>query len=135
MLAAGKTVFAGMIDRIFLRFVLTGIANTILGLGVIYVARQWVGDFAANLIGFLLVVPVSFITHRSWSFRDAGSLLPTFSRYLPSVLAGYAANLMVLRTGLAIGANPYLVQGLAIATHVAISYLLSRLVVFLEPKK
>lgn len=124
-----------MIDRVLGRFILTGIANTLLGLGVIYTARQWVDDYTANLIGYLIVVPVSFLTHRRWSFRDGGGLLPAFARYLPTVLIGYSANLAVLGVGLAAGANPYLVQALAIATHVGITYLLSRLVVFLDPRQ
>lgn len=132
VLAAEKTVRLGMIDRVLARFILAGIGNTVLGLGVIYAARQWVDDITANLIGYLLVVPVSFLSHRNWSFRDVGGLLPAFTRYLPTVLAGYAANLAVLRAGLGFGADPYLVQVLAISTHIVITYLLSRLVVFQE---
>lgn len=134
VLAAEKARLACMIDRVLARFILTGIGNTALGLGVIYTARQWVDDITANLIGYLLVVPVSFLSHRNWSFRDVGSLLPAFLRYLPTVLAGYAANLAVLRAGLGFGADPYLVQALAISTHIAITYLLSRLVVFQEQR-
>lgn len=134
VLVAEKTSCLGMIDRILARFILTGIGNTALGLGVIYTARQWVDDITANLIGYLLVVPVSFLSHRNWSFRDVGSLLPAFLRYLPTVMAGYAANLAVLRAGLSLGADPYIVQALAISTHIAITYLLSRLVVFQEQR-
>lgn len=123
-----------MIDRVLARFILTGIANTFLGLGVIYAARQVVDDFAANLIGYLLVVPVSFLTHRRWSFRDAGGRMAAFLRYLPTVLAGYAINLIVLKAGLGTGGDPYFVQACAIAAYVAATYLLSRFFVFLEPK-
>ena len=123
-----------MLDRTLLRFGVVGIGNTLLGLGVIYGARQFVPDIFANLIGYLLVVPVSFLTHRNLSFRDGGRRLSAFLRYLPTVAAGYAANVAVLTWGLSAGADPYLVQAAAITAYVGITYLLSRYVVFLQPR-
>lgn len=119
-----------MIDATLYRFLLVGVGNTILGIGVIFAARQFVDDFSANLIGYLVVVPVSFLTHRGLSFQDEGKAWPAFFRYLPSIGVGYLTNLGVLHTGLSIGANPYATQTVAILTHVLITYLLSRYVVF-----
>lgn len=123
-----------MIDRVFLRFVAVGVGNTILGLGVIFAASQFVGPFAANAIGYLFVVPISFLTHRDLSFRDRGGRLAAFARYLPTIAVGYATNLGVLNVGLMLGADNYLSQTAAIATHVAVTYFLSRLFVFLAPE-
>ena len=123
-----------MIDRVFLRFVAVGVGNTILGLGVIFAAKQFVGDFAANAIGYLFVVPISFLTHRDLSFRDRGGRLAAFARYLPTIAVGYAANLCVLNMGLMLDANSYLTQTAAIAAHVVVTYLLSRIFVFLAPE-
>ena len=122
-----------MIDRTFFRFLLVGIGNTILGLGVIFGARQFFTDIVANLIGYLVVVPISFLTHRDLSFKDRGSRRTAFLRYIPTIAAGYAANYAMLTSCLKVGANPYFAQTLAIGCHVAVTYLLSRVFVFLTP--
>ena len=85
-----------MIDRTLVRFLLVGIGNTILGLGVIFGARQFFTDIVANLIGYLVVVPISFLTHRDLSFKDHGSRRAAFLRYIPTIAAGYAANYAML---------------------------------------
>ena len=122
-----------MIDRTLFRFLLVGIGNTMLGLGVIFGARQFFTDIVANLIGYLVVVPISFLTHRDLSFKDRGSRRTAFLRYIPTIAAGYAANYAMLSSSLKFGANPYLAQTLSIGCHVAVTYLLSRVFVFLTP--
>lgn len=124
-----------MLDRTLTRFILVGVGNTLLGLAVIYAARLVTGDFLANFIGYLVVVPISFFAHRKLSFRDAGQMLPAFLRFLPTVAVGYFANLFVLTKGLAAGQNPHIVQACAMATHILLTYLLSRCVVFLHPRR
>ncbi len=119
-----------MIDRTLCRFVVVGLANTVIGLAVIFAFRSIVNDFLANLLGYMLVVPLSFLTHRRLSFRDVGSLWQAFVRYLPTVTIGYTVNLTVLTYGLSVNANPYLIQSVAISAYVAVTYLLSRYFVF-----
>ena len=121
-----------MIDRVLLRFIFVGIGNTVLGLGVIFIARQHFPEVVANAIGYLVVVPVSFLTHRDLSFRDTGGRMAAFMRYLPAVGAGYGANLAALTTMLTFGINGYVAQSVAIASHVAVTYLCLRLFVFLN---
>ena len=121
-----------MFDRVFGRFVLVGIGNTLAGLGGIFTAKLAFNDFAANLIGSLIVLPLSFVAHRDVSFQHTGSRLAAFGRYLPTVLMGYLSNLCVLTVGLSIGSNAYLTQTAAIACHVGVTYLLSRFFVFKE---
>lgn len=121
------------IDPTLGRFVIVGAGNTILGLAVIFCARQFVSDISANLIGYLIVVPVSFLMHRDFSFRDSGSRLMAFARYIPTILAGYSINYVALNGLLAAHFNPYLAQTAGIACHVVVTYLLSRLFVFLTP--
>lgn len=58
------------LDRTLARFLMVGVGNTISGLAVIFSARQFY-PAAANLIGYLIVVPVSFLSHRD-IFRDTG---------------------------------------------------------------
>ncbi|MHB8699238.1 MAG: GtrA family protein [Sulfuricaulis sp.] len=127
MLRSQKT---DVIDNTLGRFLLVGAANTVLGLGVIVFFRLFTSDYLANLIGFVLVVPVSFFTHRNVSFRHTGRLVKTFLRYLPTVAFGYSVNLIVLTCGMAARLNPYAVQVAAITMYVAATYLISRYFVF-----
>ena len=117
--------------RILSRFVLVGLLNTVLGLGVIFAASTVVNPFLANLMGYLIVVPVSFLTHRDLSFRDRGKRLPAFLRYLPTIGVGYATNLAVLTVGLKF-IHPLLAQTLSIGCHVMVTYVLSHFFVFLS---
>jgi putative flippase GtrA len=124
-----------MIDRTLVRFLAVGVGNTVLGLAVIFGARQFFSDVVANLVGYLVVVPISFLTHRDFSFRDQGDRLKAFARYVPTILAGYCANYAVLTVALRAGFNPFLAQTAAIACHVVVTYLLSRIFVFLSPEE
>lgn len=124
-----------MIDAALLRFLVVGLANTGLGVGVIFAARQVVDDYHANLIGYLLVVPVSFFSHRGWSFRDSGRWLPALARFLPAVLVGYVLNVGTLSFCLDTGANPYLAQACALTTYVLFMYVVSRYAVFRSPRR
>ena len=116
---------------IFSRFVFVGFLNTVLGISVIFIARQTVSDVAANLLSYLIVVPISFLMHRKLSFRDGGAKLKAFCRYLPTIFVGYWANYFVLTTLLDGGTDPYLSQIAALATHVIVTFALSRWFVFL----
>lgn len=120
-----------MFDRLQFRFIGVGVINTLLGLGVIFAARPFVGEFSANVIGYLVVVPLSFIAHRAVSFRDKGNRWSAFARYLPTIAAGYLANLITLGIGLEL-TNAYVAQSAAIFSHVTVTYLLSRHFVFKE---
>ncbi len=119
-----------MIDATLSRFLLVGAANTVLGLGVVFLFGLFTNEYLANLLGFIIVVPVSFITHRNLSFRHSGRVRTAFLRYVPTVAFGYSVNLVVLTGGLAARLNSYAVQAAAITCYVAATYLLSRFLVF-----
>lgn len=121
-----------MLDRVLFRYVAVGMANTALGLCMIFLARQVVNEYVANLLCYLLVVPISFLSHRNLSFRDKGGRWAAFVRYLPTVLAGYACNLAALKATLGVGFNPYLAQTTAVGCHVLVTYTLSRFFVFVQ---
>lgn len=127
VLCASKT---GVIDVTLSRFLLVGAANTVLGLGVIFLFSLVTDEYLANLLGFVVVVPVSFIAHRNLSFRHTGRVLTAFLRYLPIVAFGYSVNLTILTAGLAARLDPYAVQTAAIACYTMATYLLSRFLVF-----
>ena len=120
------------VSETFRRFVFVGIGNTILGMGVIFAAMQTFPLVAANLIGYLVVVPLSFVAHRQLSFRHRGLRFPAFIKYVFVVFVGYLTNLFVLTALSQHSVNPYLSQACAICSHVLVTYLLSRSIVFKE---
>lgn len=123
-----------MLDRTLLRFLVIGAANTVLGLSVIFCLQLFFNPVVANWMAFVLLVPVTFMAHRNWSFRDGGGLMRSFVRYLPVVVLGYAVNRVVLERSLTQAIEAHLAQGLAIAAYVTVTYLLLRLFVFLRPR-
>lgn len=115
----------------FLRYLQSGVFNTILGFGIVFSLRGMAGDYTANAIAFLVVVPISFLSHRDWSFRDRNKTWASFQRFVPVVLLGYLTNLVVLSSLLGFF-SPVLVQALAIGTHVIATYFLFKKIVFKE---
>ncbi len=117
-------------DGRLLRFIVVGGGNTVLGLGVIFIAKQVTDDVNANFVGYLLMVPLTFLSHRYLTFRDTGSQLPAFGRYLVSIMVGYIGNRLVLSWALNAEVDAYISQIFAIAAHVVLVYLLSVVFVF-----
>lgn len=121
-----------IVMRRFSRFIVVGIGNTIIGLGVIFSAKQMTDDVTANLIGYLIMVPLTFYFHRNITFKDTGRRLPAFGRYIVSISIGYLCNRLMLTWALSMGINAYISQILAIGSHVAVIYLLSLFFVFVK---
>jgi putative flippase GtrA len=82
-------------DLRFARFLLVGVANTVVGLSVIYAAK-WglgLGDVAANVAGYAVGVGCSFMLNKRWTFGHQGRALPALGRFLLVFLGAYLANL------------------------------------------
>ena len=120
------------------RFGIVGIANTAVGLAVLYGALfAGLGDFASNALGYGCGLVMSFFLHRGWTFagrsksfsRDAGGFVLAWA-------AAYVANLAVVATGRSLGFkdNP-LVQLCAIVVFSACFYLLTSRIVFTAGKR
>lgn len=119
-------------DAAALRYLLVGLGNTVLGLGIIFLLRQAVNDFAANLVAYFIVVPISFITHRNISFRDRGKKISACTRYMVVVLVGYAINVILLGSAIYLEINEYAAQTMSIIAYVFVTYVMTRLFVFTE---
>src|SRR5687768_4456318 len=77
------------------RFVIVGIANTVVGLSSIYFAK-WAmgfGDTTANLFGYLIGLTVSFVLNKTWTFAYSGAWWPAFARFLAVFAVAYLCNL------------------------------------------
>jgi putative flippase GtrA len=119
-----------------LRFVIVGLANTMIGLATIYLLK-WlvgVGDTAANVSGYSLGLVASFLFNRNWTFHHSGAWLPALARFLLVFAVDYAVNLGTVLVLLELfRMNGYAAQAFGILPYTALFYLGSRYVSF--PKR
>src|SRR3546814_504459 len=82
----------------FVRFVLAGIANTIVGYAIIFACMYLLGlsPELSNLAGYALGLCISYSLNRNFTFKSSGRISAEFSRFLFVFLVSYTANLMLL---------------------------------------
>jgi putative flippase GtrA len=121
-----------MSSRIW-RFGVVGVANTAIGLAVIYGALfAGLGDFASNALGYGSGLLVSFVLHRGWTFAGrTKSLQRDAVGFVLAWAAAYIANLTAIALGRGLGFfdNPF-VQLAGVAVFSATFYLLTSRMVF-----
>lgn len=115
------------------RYVLVGVANTCVSLGVIYAAMYFLsfGDTRANALGYLVGVTVSFVLNRNWTFGHAGAIVPALTRFIGVLLAAYFVNLATVVLLIdAFGVNRYVAQAAGVVPYTTVGYLGSRYIAF-----
>lgn len=118
------------------RFAVTGALATAVHVLVAYTALLVVAvsPFSANLVAFCVALAFSYIGHARWTFRRPGLGLLEFVRFSGVAVCAFAAGngfllackLYALPDGVALG--------FSIAVVPAVSFLLSRALVFREVK-
>ena len=119
--------------REFGRFLSVGVANALVGLSVIYLAKWYfrADNFTANAIGYSVGLLVSFILNSRWTFAYLGPRLPAMAKFLLVALVAYGMNLLTVMTAIHfMGLNDYLAQALGIPPYTVTSYLASKYLVF-----
>lgn len=122
-----------MISFEFLRFLLVGVINTCVGLGVIYACKYFadLGDASANAIGYCVGLTVSFTLNSRFTFNYRGSVLPAMLRFFGVFLVAYAANLAVVMLAInALSINGYVAQAFGVPVYTLTFYMGSKLLVF-----
>jgi putative flippase GtrA len=112
-----------------LRFVVVGIANTLIGLLAIYLCKWLFGfrDALANFSGYMIGLAVSFFLNRGWTFRHSGAVLPALARFLVIFAVAYLLNLATVLIAIhSFGVNSYVAQAIGIAPYTVFFYLGSR---------
>jgi putative flippase GtrA len=115
------------------RFGLTGLLNTAVGLGTIF-ALKWflgLGDTLANLIGYGVGLVVSYVVNSRWTFQYRESLLPVLPQYALVVLIAYLTNLACVHFCIQqLHLDSYLAQTIGVIPYAGVTYTLLRLSVF-----
>jgi putative flippase GtrA len=115
------------------RFALTGMLNTLVGLGAIFALKWFAGmnDTFANLLGYALGLVVSYLINSRWTFRYRQSLLPVLPQYLLVLGVAYLINLAVVNFCISrLQINSYLAQACGVIPYAGVSYVLLRCFVF-----
>lgn len=116
-----------------LKFLLVGVVNTAVGLGIIFVAWRYLGfsHLTANMAGYAVGVTLSYFLNRRWTFNCREPHRHSLWRFLAVVGAAYAANLwVVLAADRSIGADSFLPQLLGSVVYTAVGFMGSRLFAF-----
>lgn len=109
-----------------------GMANTLLGLLVIYAAK-WVArlpDLPANLLGYLAGLAASYALNARWTFAFRGRHGIAAPRFVLVILAAYLANVATVYAALGLAVNSYIAQAAGIVPYTVIGYLGTALFVF-----
>jgi len=116
-----------------IRFGIVGILNTVVGLGVIVLAKALLdaGDLAANILGYCVGFIVSFHANRRWTFSHQGGNAYALARFVFAFALSYAINLVTvfgLRDVFHI--NSYLAQAAGVIPYTFFFYILCAYFVF-----
>jgi glycosyltransferase involved in cell wall biosynthesis/putative flippase GtrA len=109
-----------------IRFILVGVINTLVGLSIIYAAMFFfdVGIKAANLIGYLVGLIISFTLNKKWTFKNGDRIRSSLVRYLIVIGVAYVANLeTVMFFDSYLKISPYLAQLMGVFPYALIGYL------------
>jgi putative flippase GtrA len=109
-----------------------GVANTLLGLLVIYAAKWWarLPDLPANLLGYLAGFAVSYALNARWTFAFRGRHGVAAPRFVLVILVAYLANIATVYAVLALAINSYIAQAAGIVPYAVIGYFGTALFVF-----
>jgi putative flippase GtrA len=120
-------------DVKFLRFLLVGIVNTLVGLSIIYM-NKWLiglGDIISNIIGYSVGLTISFNLNSRWTFKYNGNYITAIAKFLFVFLIAYSVNLITVMFCIKIlFMNSYLSQAIGVPPYTIIFYLGSKLFAF-----
>jgi putative flippase GtrA len=120
------------------RFLLVGVVNTLVGLGIIYSMMYFLGMSVApaNAAGYFIGILVSFSLNKTWTFGSHDRIVTSFLRYFLVLVVGYAANLAtVLFVHSRFDLNAYLAQAIGIIPYTTIGFLGSRYFAFRNQRR
>lgn len=116
-----------------IRYLLVGVANTCVGLGITYFAMYFLqfNIVSSNALGYAIGILVSFSLNKSWTFNSDDHVIYSFLRYLLVLAVAYVVNLAtVLHLNSHFSVNPYIAQALGVFPYTAIGFIGSRYFAF-----
>jgi putative flippase GtrA len=110
-----------------LRFATVGAANTAITLGAYALAvRAGMRYLPAGAVAYALGGVNGFVLNRAWTFSHKGRALPAAARYAAVMALGILANLVLLRTAVALGVPRAAAEAAAVAPVTLVTFALTR---------
>ncbi len=122
-----------MLDFRFTRYLIVGLANTFVGLSVIFSCKALLGmgDIQSNLLGYGTGILLGFVLNKRWTFEHAGAWGWAFARYVAVLMAAYLANLVTTLYAIdTLSLDSYVAQAAGVIPYTLTGYLGGRLLVF-----
>lgn len=115
-----------LVPSSLVRFLVVGVANTLVGLSVIWIAKEIMGasDAIANVSGYAVGVTVSFVLNKRWSFAFRGDGARALLRFALVFLVAYIANLVTVFAAIALsGGDSFWCQLCGVLPYTTVFYL------------
>jgi putative flippase GtrA len=122
-----------LFDPAIIRFAVTGVLNTCVGLGTIFLLKWTLNasDTWANLIGYCVGFTVSYFVNARWTFKYREALHGVVLRYAALIVFAYLVNLAVVHAAIdLVEINSYIAQTLGVVPYALITYLGAKFLVF-----
>jgi putative flippase GtrA len=116
-----------------IKYLITGVGNTLVGLSVIYFCLDALGwrSAPANLAGYGVGMVFSFAVNKRWTFGDTGSHFSAFLRFAVVLCVAYLINLAtVLALEQAFHVNKYIAQAAGVPPYTLVGYFGSKFYAF-----
>ena len=114
----------------FLRYNLVGIANTIIGFGIIILLMSvGVDALKSNAIGYGIGAVLSYLLNSKYTFNDREHKSRKVMKFFLVLAVAYGLNYIVLQNLLPL-VNPYFAQMLAAIVYTGSAFLLMKFFVF-----
>ena len=84
-------------DSTFIKYLIIGVFNTIIGYGVIFILMAFgIIPEIANIIGYIIGILVSYALNKFYTFKTKSKSKKEFFRFIVSMICAYLINLFVL---------------------------------------
>ena len=122
-----------MLNLEFIRFLLVGVLNTLVGFSIIFLLVYYnIDNYVANFTGYFIGLIVSFLLHRNFTFRSKTKKLQhQIIFFIIFFIIAYLVNIFILSISLEYY-DKYIAQFLAICGYTITNYILNKLITFKE---
>ena len=121
-----------IINALFIKYLLVGLINTVIGFGIIFI-MMFCGfsPEVSNLVGYVVGIFVSYILNKYFTFKQRKKSKKEFFKFTLSMLIAYSLNLLTLLICYRIlNIDKYLSQIIAGVIYTLSGFILSKFYVF-----
>jgi putative flippase GtrA len=119
--------------RQLIKYSIIGIFNTLIGLGVIYIAYNTLklNYIISNVIGYLFGLINSFIWNRKWTFHSSKSKLNSVMPFLTVFIISYIGNIVCVIISIDyLKIDPNIAQLFGVIGYSTLNFLLNKFYTF-----